>query len=328
MHVLKFGGTSVGTPERMHKVAQLICLDKIPKVVVLSAVSGITNMLVGINELLLTNKTIVDELNNLKDQYHQFINKLYNKNSSKKSAQSIVEQSIGTIKKHINTTIITLDEKEILAQGEIVSTQLFQLYLKEIELDAILLNALDFIFIDEQGEPDIVKIKNALNPIIASYPSTKIFIAQGFICSNTNNQIDNLKRGGSDYTASLIGAAVNAEEIQIWTDIDGMHNNDPRYIKNTFPIQELNFDEAAELAYFGAKILHPASILPAKKFNIPVRLKSTLNEKASGTLITQRLVDKGIKAIAAKDGIIAVKIKSARMLLAHGFLRKVWKSVV
>ncbi|MDH5475493.1 MAG: aspartate kinase [Cyclobacteriaceae bacterium] len=325
MKILKFGGTSVGTPERMHKVARLICADGEPKIVVLSAVSGTTNLLVEITKLLASKQSIIPSLDGLNTQYIDFIEVLYSGNKSKKKALTVVESCFDEIKKCGEVEYSSASEKIILAQGEIISTNLFQLYLEEINVSSVLLSALDFMYIDEEGEPDIPVIQKRINSELKKFDSTQLYITQGFICQNANGEIDNLNRGGSDYTASLIGAAVNSEEVQIWTDIDGMHNNDPRYVRDTFPIEELSFDEAAELAYFGAKILHPLSILPAKKYNIPVRLKSTMDEEAQGTLITQRLTDKGIQAIAAKDGITAVKIKSARMLLAHGFLRKIFE---
>lgn len=325
MQVLKFGGTSVGTPERMQKVARLICVDEKTKIVVLSAVSGTTNFLVEITQLLAFEQSIDSKLEDLHSQYIKFIEELYTSDASKQKALAIVEACFDEIKTCSKELYSSVSEKIILAQGEIISTNLFQVYLEEIEVNSILLPALNFMYIDEEEEPDLTKIKERLKVEIEKNDKAKLYITQGFICENSNGKIDNLKRGGSDYTASLIGAAINADEVQIWTDIDGMHNNDPRYVRNTFPIEGLSFDEAAELAYFGAKILHPLSILPAKKYNIPVRLKSTMDEAAQGTLITQRLTDKGIQAIAAKGGITAVKIKSARMLLAHGFLRKVFE---
>lgn len=325
MQVLKFGGTSVGTPERMQKVARLIRVDEKIKIVVLSAVSGTTNFLVEITQLLAFEQSIDSKLEDLHSQYIKFIEELYTSDASKQKALAIVETCFDEIKTCSKELYSSVSEKIILAQGEIISTNLFQVYLEEIEVNSILLPALNFMYIDEEEEPDLTKIQERLKVEIEKNDKAKLYITQGFICENSNGEIDNLKRGGSDYTASLIGAAINADEIQIWTDIDGMHNNDPRYVRNTFPIEGLSFDEAAELAYFGAKILHPLSILPAKKYNIPVRLKSTMDEAAQGTLITQRLTDKGIQAIAAKDGITAVKIKSARMLLAHGFLRKVFE---
>ncbi|MDH5366248.1 MAG: aspartate kinase [Cyclobacteriaceae bacterium] len=325
MQVLKFGGTSVGSPERMKKVARLICADEKMKIVVLSAVSGTTNALVEITQFLNDEESIDGKLESLHSKYLNFIEELYTNEKSKQKALAIVEVCFDEIKKCSKEKYSSVSEKIILAQGEIISTNLFQIYLEEIEVDAVLLSALSFMYIDEDEEPDVAKIQERLKVEIEKSDKTKLYITQGFICENANGEIDNLKRGGSDYTASLIGAAINADEVQIWTDIDGMHNNDPRYVRNTFPIEELSFDEAAELAYFGAKILHPLSILPAKKYNIPVRLKSTMDEAAQGTLITQRLTDKGIQAIAAKDGITAVKIKSARMLLAHGFLRKIFE---
>jgi aspartate kinase len=215
--------------------------------------------------------------------------------------------------------------KDILAQGELLSTKLFSVYLEEAGIKAELISALDFMSIDEYEEPEIPKIKIRLGNLLEKNKGGKIFITQGYICRNARGEVDNLKRGGSDYSASLIGAAIQAEEVQIWTDIDGMHNNDPRVVKKTFPIDQLSFDEAAELAYFGAKILHPASIWPAQHFNIPVKLLNTMQPEAHGTIITELPKGDGVKAVAAKDGIIAIKIKSSRMLLAYGFLRKIFE---
>ncbi len=181
------------------------------------------------------------------------------------------------------------------------------------------------MYVDNDSEPILSEIETRLSAILAQYPSTTLFITQGFICINPRNEIDNLKRGGSDYSASLIGAAVQASVVEIWTDIDGVHNNDPRIVQNTKPIAELSFDEAAELAYFGAKILHPSTVLPAKLKNIPVLLKNTINPTGKGTLISNKISGTGIKAIAAKDSVTVIKIKSGRMLLAYGFLRKVFE---
>ena len=325
MKVLKFGGTSVGSPERMRSVAEIIEGIEGPKIVVLSAVSGTTNALVEIAGCLNDSVTFNTKISDLQKKYDRFIPELLKKEELIQRAESIVSGCFKLIVEQKEAEDHSRAEKIILAQGEILSTNLFNLYLAEMGKSASLLNALDFMRINSDAEPDLKIIKERIKPLLAELKSNEIHITQGFICRNAYNEIDNLKRGGSDYSASLIGAAVNAEEVQIWTDIDGMHNNDPRYIKNTYPIKELSFDEAAELAYFGAKILHPATILPAKAHNIPVRLKSTMDRNAEGTLITQRLIDKGIKAIAAKDGITAIKIKSARMLLAHGFLRRVFE---
>jgi aspartate kinase len=325
MEVQKFGGTSVGTPERMHKVARLISADQKAKIVVLSAVAGTTNALVEISMMHKSSSNVSNHLYQLRDQYFKFIAELHSSEEALQKSKLVIEEVLETIESVCNEKFSISSEKIIVAQGELISTQLFNNYLEEIGITSVLLPALNFMCIDEHEEPVIPEIKIKIEKEIAARRESSIYVTQGFICRNTSGEIDNLKRGGSDYTASLIGAAINAEEVQIWTDIDGMHNNDPRCVSNTFPIGELSFDEAAELAYFGAKILHPLSILPAKKHNIAVRLKSTMDELAPGTLITQRLTDKGIQAIAAKDGIVAIKIKSARMLLAHGFLRKIFE---
>ena len=326
MKVLKFGGTSVGKPERMHSVAELITgSDR--KLVVLSAVSGTTNALVAISNSLLSNnleqaKTQIEQLFN---PYLQFITDLYKTESALKKGQEIVKQHYNLVLSLVGKKFTDIETRVLLAEGELISTQLFQEYLIEGNFNSVLLPALDFMKIDADNEPDLKFIEEKLNLEIAKYPDAQYFITQGYICRNPSGETDNLKRGGSDYTASLVGAAIRAEEIQIWTDIDGMHNNDPRIVKKTFPIAELTFDEAAELAYFGAKILHPSTILPARKYKIPVRLLNTMQPEAKGTLIADKSTEKEIKAIAAKDDITAIKIKSSRMLLAYGFMRKVFE---
>lgn len=328
MIIYKFGGTSVGMPERMHKVSELITADDKTKIVVLSAISGTTNSLVEIGESLLDRKQEEAKLKvkSLKKHYDNFINELYSTEEGKKKGNDLVE----TFFREINTLTDIPDfnqgnNKTLVAYGEILSTNLFHQFLTESGTSNILLPALDFMSIDENGEPEIEKISAKLKNLINSSVQVPLYITQGFICRNHEGKTDNLQRGGSDYTASIVGAAIQAEEVQIWTDIDGMHNNDPRIVKNTFPISELTFDEAAELAYFGAKILHPSSILPAQKYGIPVRLKSTMDHQAPGTVISNVSGDIDIKAIAAKDGITAIKIKSSRMLLAHGFLRRIFE---
>ncbi|MFN6944842.1 MAG: aspartate kinase [Cytophagaceae bacterium] len=326
MRVLKFGGTSVGKPERMHSVARLIA-DSKKKIVVLSAVSGTTNSLVDISDRLLKKdkEGASASIENLFGPYQSFVEKLYSKPDSLEKGKAIIKEHHDYLRSFLNVEVTEKEQKAILAEGELISTQLFQEYLLEQGHDSVLLPALDFMKIDEDNEPVLTFIEDSLQALVAKYPDTNLFITQGYICRNPEGEVDNLKRGGSDYTASLIGAAVRAEEIQIWTDIDGMHNNDPRIVKRTFPISELTFDEAAELAYFGAKILHPSTILPAKKYNIPVRLLNTMEPEAKGTVIANNSTPKEVKAIAAKDNIIAIKIKSGRMLLAYGFLRKVFE---
>ena len=327
MQVLKFGGTSVGRPERMQAVAQIISSDTKSKIVVLSALSGTTNALVGIGDsLAAANKTEAeDKIVALRAHYDQFILALLSNEEKQADAKKIINE-------HFEFLLITLRisynealQRDILAQGELMSTKLFTLYLQEQNIKAALLPALEFMRTNEEGEPDISFSSEKLSTLIAQNQDIQLFITQGYICKNHKGEIDNLQRGGSDYTASLIGAAIKAEDIQIWTDIDGMHNNDPRVVDKTFPIAELSFDEAAELAYFGAKILHPASIWPAQKFGIPVKLLNTMQPDAKGTVISKSTNSDDVKALAAKDGIIAVKIKSSRMLLAYGFLRKVFE---
>ncbi len=326
MIILKFGGTSVGSANRMHDLVKLITSND-KKIVVLSAMSGTTNALVEICRALYTKQ-------------HQQANTLiealeatyFNENEHLFFTENFKTKGVDLIKNHFNyIRSFTLDmftaneEKAILAQGELLSTALFYFYLQELNLPSALLPALNFMRIDENAEPQITYIEKNLNEELQKHPNINLFITQGFICRNAFGEIDNLKRGGSDYTASIIGAAIYANEVQIWTDIDGMHNNDPRIVTKTHPISELSFDEAAELAYFGAKILHPTCILPAQKRNIPVLLKNTMQPHAKGTTISNIVTSVGIKAVAAKDGICAITIKSDRMLLAHGFLRAVFE---
>ncbi len=325
MIVYKFGGTSVGSAERMKKVAGLITADSSEKIVVLSAVSGTTNMLVEIGELLKQWKkeAAIKLIESLRADYNNLVNALYSTDEYRKKGQDILNQYFGQMQALAQIPDFNEgNHKTLLAFGEILSTNLFHQYLQHIQVENTLLSALDFMTIDEDGEPEIEKISRGLLPLTMG---KSLIITQGFICRNPQGQTDNLKRGGSDYSASIIGAAIKAQEIQIWTDIDGMHNNDPRVVGNTKPIESLTFEEAAELAYFGAKILHPASILPAQKYGIPVRLKSTIDHTAPGTLIGTTSTSADVKAIAAKDDITAIKIKSSRMLLAHGFLKNIFE---
>ena len=330
MKVLKFGGTSVGKPERMRHIAGLVNNPE-KQVVVLSALSGTTNSLAAIaNHLTYARKKdALTEIEKLRKHYETFIKELYKQEATYMKGFQIISAHFGFME-----TLIEMEgegftlkkERELLAQGELLSTKLFHNYLVEAEIPGVLLPALNFMRIDEYHEPRLGVIEQKIQEEMEQYPDDTLFITQGYICKNANNEVDNLKRGGSDFTASLIGAALRASEIQIWTDIDGMHNNDPRIVEKTFPIAELSFEEAAELAYFGAKILHPATIHPAKKYNIPVRLKNTMQPEAAGTII-RNIPDEEeqVKAVAAKDGIIAIKIKSSRMLLAYGFLRKIFE---
>ena len=326
MKILKFGGTSVGSAERMRAVASLIQNDE-PKIVVLSAMSGTTNALVQIAEKLYQNKNqeAKELINSLHDKYKQVVEAFYTSTDIKNKANELINNHFEHIRSFTLDLFTVHEERAVLAQGELLSTALFQFYLEEQGIPSVLLPALNFMKIDENEEPDADYIEKNLKAELDKYPDTKLFITQGYICRNAFGEIDNLKRGGSDYSASLIGAAADASEIQIWTDIDGMHNNDPRIVKNTYPIAELSFDEAAELAYFGAKILHPSSVLPAKQKNIPVRLLNTMQPEAKGTIITSQSKGGSIKAVAAKDDITAIKIKSGRMLLAYGFLRSVFE---
>ena len=326
MKVLKFGGTSVGSAARMRDVAKLIC-DGEQKIVVLSAMSGTTNSLIEISDYLYKNNISggLERINVLEQKYFDVVEELFS-TSEFKSEAKIITKSLFEYLRSFSKSVFTLfEEKAILAQGELLSTTIFQLYLNEIGEKSALLPALEFMRIDKNAEPDANFIADNLAKQLSEHQGNTIYITQGFICRNIYGEIDNLQRGGSDYTASLIGAAVKADEIQIWTDIDGMHNNDPRFVEGTQPVPVLHFEEAAELAYFGAKILHPTCILPAKLNNIPVRLLNTMDPTAHGTLISTQSKKGKIEAVAAKDGITAIKIKSGRMLLAHGFLRKVFE---
>jgi len=327
MIVLKFGGTSVGKPERMKKIGDLVLSTPGQKIVVLSALSGTTNALVSIGDYLLSGnlEEAEKEIATLEKHYLAFIQELFISEPFPAVGQEIVSRFFIFMRLLAAGQFDVKSYRELLAQGELISTELFYQHLQERKINSRLLPALHFMSIDENEEPELEKIEQRLTPLLSSLKNVNIIVTQGYICRNHRNEIDNLKRGGSDYTASLIGSAVRAEEIQIWTDIDGMHNNDPRIVKKTFPISELTFDEASELAYFGAKILHPSTIVPAQKYNVPVRLKNTMDEKAPGTIISDKGNDGGFKAVAAKDGITAIKIKSSRMLMAYGFLRRVFE---
>ena len=327
MKVMKFGGTSVGSPERMKEVASLITESGEPTFIVLSAMSGTTNSLVEISDYLYKkNPEGANEvINNLEKKYMLHVEELYATEDMKKTTREFLHGEFDYLRSFTKDLFTSFEEKSIVAQGEIMSTNMVVNYLKEQGIKAVLLSALDFMRTDKNAEPDPQYIKEKLAAIMEQNQGYQIYITQGFICRNAYGEIDNLQRGGSDYTASLIGAALPADEIQIWTDIDGMHNNDPRVVEHTEAVRQLNFEEAAELAYFGAKILHPTCVQPAKYAGIPVRLKNTMDPKADGTIIDNVIVRGKIKAVAAKDNITAIKIKSSRMLLATGFLRKVFE---
>lgn len=327
MKVLKFGGTSIGSPQRMKEVCKLITEEGQQKIVVLSAMSGTTNSLVEISQYLYGgNKLGANEvINKLHSKYVDHVSEIYDTEEYKNKVSSFIEEKFNFLKSFSQVNFSIKEEKIILAQGELISTYMVASYLQEQGIKTALLPSLEFMKIDEDAEPEMNFIQKNINILLDKIPGMHIYIAQGFICLNAAGEIDNLQRGGSDYTASIIGAAIKAEEIQIWTDIDGMHNNDPRVVDNTSPVRHLHFEEAAELAYFGAKILHPTCIQPAKTANIPVRLLNTMQPEALGTLINNESEIDKIKAVAAKDNITAIKIKSSRMLLAHGFLRKVFE---
>ena len=327
MKVMKFGGTSVGTPNRMKEVSKLVTASNQPVVVVLSAMSGTTNSLVEIsNYLYKKNHDGAHEvINKLEEKYMQHVEELYSTDEWKNKTRQFLHEIFDYLRSFTKELFTSFEEKNIVAQGEIMSTNMVINYLKEQGVKATLLSALDFMRTDKNAEPDPRYIKEKLSEILEQNPGQQVYLTQGFICRNAYGEIDNLQCGGSDYTASLIGAAINAEEIQIWTDIDGMHNNDPRVVDGTSPVHQLHFEEAAELAYFGAKILHPTCIQPAKYAGIPVKLLNTMAPEAEGTTISNNTERGKIKAVAAKDNITAIKIKSSRMLLATGFLRKVFE---
>jgi aspartate kinase len=327
MKVEKFGGTSVGTPQRMKEVSALITADGNPVFIVLSAMSGTTNSLVEIsNYLYKKNPEGANEvINKLESKYVSYIKELYKTDEWRETTRQFLVEEFNYLRSFTKELFTSFEEKSIVAQGEVISTNMVTNYLKECGVRAVLLSALDFMRTDKNSEPDPTYIKQKLTAVLEKNPGQQIYITQGFICRNAYGEIDNLQRGGSDYTASLIGAAINAEEIQIWTDIDGMHNNDPRVVDKTIPVRQLKFEEAAELAYFGAKILHPTCIQPAKFAGVPVRLLNTMDPTAPGTIISNETETGKIKAVAAKDNITAINIKSSRMLLANGFLRKVFE---
>lgn len=324
---MKFGGTSVGKPERMHHIVSLVTKETEPAIVVLSALSGTTNALVEIGEHISKGdrNAARQTIDKLEAHYQDFISKLVQKPESLAKAKSIIAEHFEFLNIILKISFSEALNKDILAQGELLSTKLFCVYLEEQGIDHMLLPALEFMTIDSYDEPQVGSIKVKLSQLLQQYKDKKIYVTQGYICRNARGEVDNLKRGGSDYSASLIAAAINATVCEIWTDIDGMHNNDPRIVKKTVPVEQMSFDEAAELAYFGAKILHPASIWPAQTYNVPVRLLNTMEPQAKGTLIEEKAGSVGVKAVAAKDNIIAIRIKSSRMLLAYGFLRKIFE---
>jgi aspartate kinase len=327
MKIMKFGGTSVGRPERMQHIAAMVTKETEPVIVVLSALSGTTNALVEIGDNIAkgdrnTAKQCIDKL---EAHYQAFITELVKKEPQLAKAKSIIAEHFEFLNIILKISFSEALSKDILAQGELLSTKLFCIYLEEQGISHHFLPALEFMSIDAYDEPQVGSIKVKLTQILNQHKDIKFFVTQGYICRNARGEVDNLKRGGSDYSASLIAAAINASVCEIWTDIDGMHNNDPRVVKKTVPVEQLSFEEAAELAYFGAKILHPASIWPAQMYKVPVKLLNTMQPEAKGTLIAEEADGVGVKAVAAKDNIIAIRIKSSRMLLAYGFLRKIFE---
>lgn len=327
MKVMKFGGTSVGTPARMKNVTDLVTASGTPVFVVLSAMSGTTNSLVEISNYLYRKNPegANDVINALEAKYMKHVEELHSSDEWKKSTAEILKERFAFLRSFTKGTFTSFEERQVVAQGEIMSTNMVVNYMKEQGIKAVLLNSLEFMRTDKNSEPDTAFIKEHLTEVMKNNEGYQVYVAQGFICQNAYGEVDNLLRGGSDYSASLIGAAMGAEEIQIWTDIDGMHNNDPRIVDHTSPVHQLHFEEAAELAYFGAKILHPTCVQPAKFAGIPVRLLNTMEPEAEGTTISNATEHGKIKAVAAKDNITAIKIKSSRMLLATGFMRKVFE---
>ena len=327
MKIMKFGGTSVGKPERMKQVMELITKGDEPVITVLSALSGTTNALVSIGDAMAAgNRPLAKEnIDKLEAHYQAFITDLLKKEDTLAKARNIVSEHFEFLNIILKISFSEALSKDILAQGELLSTKLFSTFLEENKIDHVLLPALEFMSIDADYEPQVPSIKTKITALLNQHKSKKLFVTQGYICRNAKGEVDNLKRGGSDYSASLIAAAVNASVCEIWTDIDGMHNNDPRVVKKTRPVEQLSFEEAAELAYFGSKILHPASIWPAQFYKVPVKLLNTMEPSAAGTLIAEQAGSVGVKAVAAKDGIISINIKSSRMLLAYGFLRKIFE---
>ena len=327
MKVLKFGGTSVGSAQRIKNVANLILADGQQKIVVLSAMSGTTNSLLEISGYFRQQNPVgaADVINRLEHKYSETIDELYVQDSNKQKAREVIRDIFDYIRSFGNRAFTIFEERCIVAQGELMSTNLMNLYLIEQGISVAFIPALEYMRIDKNAEPDFKYIEQHLKQHISANPDAQIYVTQGFICRNAYGEIDNLQRGGSDYSASIIGAAIRADEIQIWTDIDGMHNNDPRFVEGTQPVRNLNFDEAAELAYFGAKILHPTCVTPARMYNIPVRLLNTLQPEAPGTIISTVSEQDKIKAVAAKDGITSIRIKSSRMLMAYGFMSQVFE---
>ena len=327
MKVMKFGGTSVGSAQRMKDVCRLITQDGTPNMIVLSAMSGTTNTLVEISDYLYKKNPegANNVINQLEQKYRQHVDELYATEEYKQKTLDFLKDEFDYLRSFTKILFTSFEEKVVLAQGEVISTNMVTNYLKECGVKTILLSALDFMRTDKNSEPDFNYIKEKINELLAANPGYQIYITQGFICRNAYGEVDNLQRGGSDYTACLIGAAIKSEEIQIWTDIDGMHNNDPRIVDKTKPVRQLHFEEAAELAYFGAKILHPTCIQPAKFAGVPVRLLNTMDPSAPGTIINNEFQEGKIKAVAAKDNIISIQVHSSRMLLAYGFLRKVFE---
>jgi aspartate kinase len=326
MQVLKFGGTSIGSASAIKGTVGIISATDRQRIIVFSAFSGITNLLTDINSSLILGKFDKAKiaLEAIAARHTHIIDDLFERADYRNRAVQILNKHIAVIQHQIDESLIHFNQKEILAQGELLSSHIIQTYFQELNLPASIIDALDYMYINDHEEPDYQKTTKRLSHFLQDH-SNQFIITQGYLCTNHLGAIDNLKRGGSDYSAAIIGVALGVEEIQIWTDIDGLHNNDPRYVADTSTIHSLSFEEAAELAYFGAKILHPQSILPAKEANIPVLLKNTFEPSKAGTIIKKQAFTSGVRAIAAKDAITSIKIKSYRMLMAYGFLKNVFE---
>jgi len=327
MKVLKFGGTSVGSPESLVRVKEIVYSQKGATFVVLSAMSGVTNELLQVLDAIKdSDSQKLEALTQvIADKHYHLIHAVLQEESLQQQAIQHVDDVLQRLQGFLQVPEAHNLYSEILTLGELMSTKIFSIVLHQDGVANTWLNATDFMHIDHDDNPSIGPIRTQLEAVLNAHKKTEVYITQGFLCLDKEGDVSNLKRGGSDYSATLIGAAIAAEEVQIWTDIDGFHNNDPRCVEHTKPIAQLTYDEAAELAYFGAKILHPKTVSPVRAQGIPVFLKNTFEPESFGTLISDQATTKGLKAIAAKDGIIAINIKSNQMLMAYGFLRKIFE---
>lgn len=324
MKVLKFGSAAIGSVDKIQAVASIVEKEK-NNIIVLSSIKGTAETLAEISKYLYNKNQegAFELINQLDDTYTSLISDLFETEEYRVKALKFIRWRIDYIRSFSKDLFTLFEERIVMSQGELISTDIFSFYFSERGTKAITIPALDFVRTDKNSVPDQDFLKEQLGPLLNVSEDVDLFMTQGYICRNVYGEIDDLRKGGSDYTASLIGSSLKLEEIQIWADVDVMQNNDSRYIKGTKAIRKLNFDEAAELTYFGEKILHPSSILPAKIANVPVRLKNTMNPDAEGTLISNDTDPGVIKAVAAKEGITVIQVRSAKMLLAHGFLRRI-----